>query len=208
MAIQLVLCDLREEVVNGWKEQFHAHPEVDIRRGDILETDVDALVIPGNAFGFLDHGLQLSVCERLGWSIQDRLRDIATRRPHGELLVGEACIVPVPADVEPRFKYLVYTCLYRTPKNVAASVNAFLASRGVFLALGETGAGEIGSIAFPGIGTGSCGYEPRISARQIRYAYELYTGDRHLTDKNLTQLTRRERKLRSLPRRSAPQAKE
>ena len=40
---------------------------------------------------------------------------------------------------------------------------------------------------------------PLISARQIRHAYEQATGLRGFGDKNLSQLARREAKLRSLP---------
>jgi hypothetical protein len=40
---------------------------------------------------------------------------------------------------------------------------------------------------------------PSVSARQLRYAYEIAIKTRSRGGKNLTQLVRRERKMRSIP---------
>ncbi|MCZ6792990.1 MAG: hypothetical protein O7J95_05180 [Planctomycetota bacterium] len=193
---QLILCDRRAEVVDAWRQQFDECPEVDIREGDILECGAEALVVPGNAFGFLDRGLELEVCETLGWEIQDALRAEVRGRFHGELLVGQACFTPGKGP----FHQILYTCLYRTPRKLRETVNAFLAVRGAFLALGAPGAPAPRSVAIPGLGTGSSDLHPLISARQLRYAYEIFSGRRGFGDKNLSQLARRERKLATLPR--------
>ena len=194
--IRVVLCDRNEAVVSAWREQFDECPEVVCQQGDILEADAQALALPGNAFGFLDRGLGLQVCERFSWELQNTLRETIRTRFHGELLVGQATFTPL----EGSFDHLLYTCIYRTPQSTGETINAFLAARGVFLALGDPEAPEVKSIALPGFGTGSGGLHPLISARQVRYAYEIFSGRRGLGDKNLSQLARRERKLRSFPR--------
>ena len=56
------------------------------------------------------------------------------------------------------------------------------------------------TLAIPGLGaSGELGMDPRVSARQIRYAYEMASGKRGSGDKNLSQLERREKKLQSIP---------
>ena len=199
--MKIILCDRRADVVEAWKEQFDEAPEVDIRQGNILEVAADVLVLPGNAFGFLDRGLELEVCERYGLELQDRLRNAIRGRFHGELLVGQVLSEPLEAP----FRRLLYTPIARTPQKIESTVNAFLAARGAFLALREADSQPAGeapptSAVFPGLGTGESGLHPLISARQLRYAYELFAGVRGFGDKNLSQLGRRERKLKSLPR--------
>ncbi|MBN1443803.1 MAG: hypothetical protein JXA90_13920 [Planctomycetes bacterium] len=198
METKVVLCDLREDVVDAWKDQFDECPEVDIRQGDVFEAGTDALVLPGNGFGFLDRGLELAVCERFGWEVQDALRAAVHDLFAGELLVGQAHVADLPPSTS--FRKLIYTCIWRTPQSIEGTVNAFLAARGALAALRSSAGASISSVVIPGMGTGSGGLHPLISARQVRYAYEMYSGRRKLGDKNLSQLARRERKLASLPR--------
>jgi O-acetyl-ADP-ribose deacetylase (regulator of RNase III) len=201
MSIKVILCDRQAEVVEAWKHQFDEAPEVDIRQGDILEVAAEVLVLPGNSFGFLDRHLALEICERFGFELQDRLRETIRERFHGELLVGQAIFTPLPGP----FRELLYAPIARTPQSIDGTLNSFLAARGAFLALrareAQPGAGPPpGSIVFPGLGTGSGGLHPLVSARQLRYAYEMFAGVRGPGDKNLTSLRRREMKLKSLPR--------
>lgn len=196
MDIRVILSDRSEDVVAAWRDRFEKRPEVEIREGDVFETGADAVVVAGNAFGFLDRGVELQACERYGWDVQDALRDIARSRFAGELLVGQACIVELP----PPHGHLVYTCIARTPRPLEGTVNAYLAARGAFLALRAPDAPPIASVAFTGLGTGELGLHPQVSARQLRYAYDIFRGHRGFGDKNLTQLSRRERKLGAIPK--------
>ena len=86
------------------------------------------------------------------------------------------------------------------------TVNVFLALRGAFLAIKADAvkAGAAGpaiqTIAVPAVGVAPpASLDPRISARQIRYAYEMAAGHRGLGDKNLSQIARREHKLQAIP---------
>ena len=196
MSLKLLLCDQDPQVLDAWKLQFAKRPEVNILEGDPLETPADALLLPGNSFGFLDRGIGLRAVETFGWEIQDELRDRIRRDFAGELLVGQAIVVRLPS-VRP----IVYAPIWRTPQALTGTVNVFLAVRGAFLALGADPTwGEGGVVAAPGMGVGAPGeLDAKISARQIRYAYEMATEQRGLGDKNLTQLTRRQHKLQSVP---------
>jgi O-acetyl-ADP-ribose deacetylase (regulator of RNase III) len=194
---RLILSDQDPEVLAAWRTQFAKWPEVDIVERDLLEVPADAFLVPGNSFGFLDGGLELRVQETFGWSIQDELRKIIRTDLAGELLVGQAVVLRLPALPRP----MIYAPVWRTPGDLSGTVNVFLALRGAFLAMeADAGSPSIGSLAAPGVAVGGpSGLHPATSARQMRYAYEIAAGLRGLGDKNLSQLTRRQRKLASVP---------
>ena len=58
---------------------------------------------------------------------------------------------------------------------------------------------RIRPLLVPGLCTGAGGMHPRISARQIRYAFEEVFGLREPADHNLSRMARREKKMRSMP---------
>ena len=68
--------------------------DVTVTEEDIFELGADALVSPANSFGFMDGGIDHQISERLGWHIQDLVQKAIRARPLGELLVGEAIVVP------------------------------------------------------------------------------------------------------------------
>ncbi|HLU47860.1 MAG TPA: Appr-1-p processing protein [Planctomycetota bacterium] len=199
--VRIVLTDRNPAVVAAWRavSSVASIPlDVDLVDADVFETPADALLLPGNAFGFLDRGLELQVWERIGWSLQDRLRDSIREHASGELLVGQAAIVPAEGAESP-YRHVVYAPIYRTPRPLEGTVHAYLAARGALLELKREGAPRIESLVIPGLGTGGAGLHPVVSARQLRYAIELVRGLRPLNDRHLTQLTRRELKLSTLP---------
>lgn len=199
--MKLILCDKSQEIRDAWKGQFWKRPEVEIREADPLDTTAGALLVPGNSFGFLDSGLALRVMETAGWELEAQVRERIRRDHDGELFVGQALLLEVPALPRP----IVYAPIWRTTCRPGPSVNAFLAMRGALLALrkGECSK-HVESLAVPALGIavpalGIAGLDPRVSARQIRYAYEIASGVRGPADKNLSQQMRRERKLERLP---------
>ena len=93
LEIKLVLADTNPDALEAWRHQFAPKftesppaespdgespalemPSVEIHDCDFLDVDADALIVPGNSFGFLDGGVELRVSERLGMEPQDRLR--------------------------------------------------------------------------------------------------------------------------------------
>lgn len=202
MEIDVTLCDKSEAVVNAWRDRFIKSPEVEVVPGDILALERDAVVVPGNSFGFLNQGLELQASELFGFELQDLIRKNIRENYSGELLVGEGFVIPC-ADLQAEgatCKYLVYVSASRTPRDIDGTLNAYLATRGAFLAISRASSEEIGSIALPGIGTGSSGLHPEICARQMRYAYNIFCGRKGYGDKNLSRLTRRENKLQRMPK--------
>lgn len=192
--MKLILTDPAPEVLAAWKLQLAKWPEVDLRSESVLETEADAILLPGNAFGFLDSGLALEACERFGFELQEETRRFARAQPLGEILVGQAALLQ-PGG---RPRRIIFAPLWRTPRKLEGTVNVYLALRAGIAGL-RSGLGETASLAVPALGVQEGGLPPLISARQIRYAYEVATGLRGPGDKNLTQQIRRERKLMTLP---------
>jgi O-acetyl-ADP-ribose deacetylase (regulator of RNase III) len=197
--MKVILCDTDPAVLDAWRAEFTEHPGVEIRASSLLEIESAAVVNPGNAFGFMDGGLSLSWSERFGFGFEDLVKKTIREKYGGEMLVGQAEVFRTGR--EPPF--LVYAPIVRTPQRLKTSLNPYLAARAALRAVRAfqaAGGGEdIGAIAFPGLGTGPEEMPPRISARQLRYAYEEATGMRLPVDQNLSRLARREKKLKSMP---------
>jgi len=202
MEMQVTLCDKKDSVVSAWERRFEKNPEVRIVTGDIFSCGSDAVVLPGNSYGFLVRGLELQASELFGFELQDLIRKEIRENYNGELLVGQGLVIPCAGlgNGETPCTHLIYVSACRTPRSIDGTLNAYLAARGAFLAIAEPEAEGIKSVALPGIGTGESGMPEEICARQMRYAYSVFSGRRGYGDKNLTRLTRRENKLRRMPK--------
>ena len=193
---RLVFVDSDPPVLEAWRFQFARWPEVEVREGRLLATEADAMLLPGNSFGFLDSGLELEVVESMGPEVEEEIRSRIRKEHHGELLVGQALVV---APTSGKGRALVYAPLWRTPRRLQGTIQPYLCLRGALLEVIGRGAG-LHSLAIPALAGFERGeLDPRIMARQCRYAYEVVTGRRGPGDKNLSQLTRRERKLQTVP---------
>jgi O-acetyl-ADP-ribose deacetylase (regulator of RNase III) len=197
--MKLILCDVDPAVVAAWRTQFARHPDVQVLEKSILEVEADAVVNPGNSFGFMDGGLALKLCDKFGLEIQEAVRKAVRERYGKEMLVGQAEVFPT-GKTPP---FLIHAPTLRVPQPIGDTVNAYLAARAAFDAArafnAMKGGEPIGSIALPGLGTGSGKMHPLVSARQIRYAYEEVWGLRKFPDQNLSRLGRRDRKLKEVP---------
>lgn len=159
-----------EALGNTWTTEFGQYRDVEIIEGDVCEVECDAVVSPANSFGFMDGGLDLALSERFGWDLEKRLQAEIRSRPMGELLVGEALIIPTEDEKVP---WLISAPTMRVPMEIKTSVNAYLAMKAILAAtLGHRAHTPIRSIAIPGLGTGVGALAPEITARQMRIAYE------------------------------------
>ncbi len=201
LPVRLILADRDADVRSAWELRFAPCEYVEIRDADPLETEVDALVVPGNAFGFLDSGFELRASERFGLEFQDQLRARVRSEFAGEMLVGQALVERYGG------RALIYAPLWRTPQSIASTVNAALCARGAVRALAaDQAAGQpaVETLAIPALGVGAPGnLHPAISARQLRYGFEVGAGYRGGGGKNLTRQIRREIRLKSMPRTAA-----
>jgi O-acetyl-ADP-ribose deacetylase len=148
--MKITVCDVNkdlERAIAGALENLHV--ELEAKTGDItLLKDVDALVSPANSFGTMDGGVDAAYARRFP-GIQAAVQREISNRPFGELLVGEALIVPTG---DPMLRNLVVAPTMRVPRSISNSSDVFLAVRAAYAMARSAG---FASIAFPGMGTGT-----------------------------------------------------
>lgn len=172
----IVLVDKKIDMVQSWKNVLGHLDYVRILHGSILDVKCDAIVSPGNSFGFMDGGLDLKLSQTLGWHVQTRLQELIRKKHHGELLVGAADIVPTD---DSRVPFIIYAPTMRVPGRLGKSANIYLATRAAVL-LAKYGCFEDGrriadvvyTVAFPGMGTGVGAINTDICAKQMKSAID------------------------------------
>jgi O-acetyl-ADP-ribose deacetylase (regulator of RNase III) len=169
MKIQLI--DRNKEMIRSWKKHFKNCPDIEIIHGDILQHKTDCIVSPANSFGFMDGGLDLAICQKIGYKIQQRVREKIQNQFNGELLVGQAFIL---RTFDQDIPYLIVAPTMRVPMILKNSVNVFLATKGIFLTLHKnwsTLGKRIKTISISGLGTGVGQMKYDICAKQMKEAY-------------------------------------
>ncbi|MCX5377462.1 macro domain-containing protein [Streptomyces sp. NBC_00091] len=181
-ALRVVLTDINAEVVEAWRAAFADTPEIEIRRGSILDEDVDAWVSPTNSRGRMDGGVDAAVKRHLGAGIQLRVQRAIRDRFAGSLPVGSAVCVPSGA-VSPR--YLISTPTMRTSsQNVSETLNVALACAAAFQAIhrqNKEKPGSIRSVALVGMGAQTGRVPARVCANLMWTGYTLFN-DHHFED--------------------------
>jgi len=149
--------DRNEELIR----QFNlVAPDVPTAVGSIVERACDAVVSPANSFGFMDGGVDYAYSAHFGWHVQEDLRGQLAGRPFGELLVGEALVIPTGNDTIP---HVISAPTMRVPSRIEAQ-NVFLATRAAVKAAADAG---MQHIIFPGMGTGCGGVPFEYAARAM-----------------------------------------
>ena len=129
MPVPLTLCDRSPDMIAAWRRYFSDESGVKTANQNILTLNVDALAVPANAFGFTDGGVDMAISrEVFDWRLQDTLHALIEREHGGELLVGQALVMPTGSS---RFRYVVVAPTMRVPADVSGTVNAYLAMRAI-----------------------------------------------------------------------------
>ena len=196
-----MLCDRTADLVQAWKRYFPDESGVKVANQNILTLPVDALAIPANSFGFTDSGVDMAISQEIfDWRLQDTLRLQIDRDHDGELLVGQALVLPTKST---RLRYVVVAPTMRLPTDVSGSVNAYLAMRAILRAVEAhnrankpTPAEQIRSLAVPGLCTGTGKMPAERAAYQMWTAYRsVIMGDLEWT-KSLEKQLEHDRKMR------------
>ncbi|HEU5099183.1 MAG TPA: macro domain-containing protein [Roseiflexaceae bacterium] len=202
MPVSLTLCDRSPDMISAWRRYFSDDIGIKIANQNILTLNVDALAVPANSFGFTDGGVDMAISrEVFDWRLQDRLHAQIEREHGGELLVGQALVMPTGSG---RFRYVVVAPTMRVPTDVSNTVNAYLAMRAILRtveahnrAMRATPADQIRALALPGLGTGTGGMPPERAAYQMWMAYRSVSmGDLDWT-KTLDKQVAHDKKMRS-----------
>jgi O-acetyl-ADP-ribose deacetylase (regulator of RNase III) len=201
MPVALTLCDRSPELVHAWRRYFPIESGVKIVNQNILTLDVNALAVPANAFGFTDGGVDMAISKEIfDWGLQDRLRKLIEQHHGGELLVGQAMVMPTGSA---RFRYVIVAPTMRVPANVGGTVNAYLAMRAILLAAEAHNRAmqartpeRIKSLAVSGLCTGTGKMPVERAAYQMWMAYRsIAMGDLEWS-KSLEKQSDHDRKMR------------
>ena len=133
---------------NEWIVKLADRSGYETHHGSIFDVKCDAIVSPGNSFGFMDGGLDYEISMKYGWRVQARVQDLILNQYMGELVVGEALVVPLARLDGPD---LIYAPTMRVPMVLRKTINIYLAARAALYAAKECGYKRI---VFPGMGTG------------------------------------------------------
>jgi O-acetyl-ADP-ribose deacetylase (regulator of RNase III) len=202
MLVSLTLCDRSPDMITAWRHYFSVDSGIKIASQNILTLNVDALAVPANSFGFTDGGVDMAISrEVFDWRLQDTLHAQIERDHGGELLVGQALVMPTGSS---RFRYVVVAPTMRVPTDVSGTVNAYLAMRAILRtveahnrAMRATPAEQIRALAMPGLGTGTGAMPPERAAYQMWMAYRsAMIGDLEWT-KTLEKQVAHDKKMRS-----------
>ncbi|MEU0273362.1 macro domain-containing protein [Streptomyces sp. NPDC006307] len=184
--LRVVLTDVNADVVEAWRAAFADTPEVEIRRGSILDEQVDAWVSPTNSRGRMDGGVDAVIKRYLGAGIQLRVQRAIRDRFAGRLPVGSAVCVPSGA-VNPKFLISTPT-MERSAQNVSETLNVALACAAAFQAIHRQNAeapGSIRSVALVGMGARTGGVPARVCANLMWTGYTLFNDYRFADDDDL-----------------------
>ncbi|MFB7782279.1 ADP-ribosyltransferase domain-containing protein [Streptomyces vinaceus] len=173
--LRVVLTDVNERVVEAWRAAFADTPGIEIRRGSILDEDVDAWVTPTNSRGRMDGGVDAAVKRHLGAGIQLRVQRAIRDRFAGAMPVGSAVCVPSGAAV-PRFLISTPT-MVESSQNVSATLNVALACAAAFQAVhrqNREAPGSIRSVALVGMGARTGRVPARLCANLMWTGHTLF----------------------------------
>ncbi|MFJ6793648.1 ADP-ribosyltransferase domain-containing protein [Streptomyces sp. NPDC091268] len=173
--LRVVLADVNERVVEAWRAAFADTSGIEIRRGSILDEDVDAWVTPTNARGRMDGGVDAVIKRHLGSGIQLRVRRAIRDRFAGALPVGSAVCVPSGTTVP---RYLISTpTMVGSSQNVSDTLNVALACAAAFQAVHRQNRrvpGSIRSVALVGMGAQTGRVPARLCANLMWTGYTLF----------------------------------
>jgi O-acetyl-ADP-ribose deacetylase (regulator of RNase III) len=174
--MQFYFIDTNPEVVAAWQQVFAGIDQVTIQEGSIFDFPCDALVSPANSFGYMNGGIDFAISKNLGWHLEKDLQQLIREKYYGELLVGQAEILPTGSA---KFPFLIAAPTMRTPMTITRGPNVYQATKALLLLLkhGRLATGEllrerVRSVAVPGLGTGVGQVRPLVCARQMRLAWE------------------------------------
>ncbi|WP_329232103.1 MULTISPECIES: macro domain-containing protein [unclassified Streptomyces] len=173
--VRVVLTDLNSAVVEAWRAAFADTPEVEIRKGSILDAKVDAWVNPTNSRGRMDGGADAAIKRHLGAGIQLRVQRAIRDGFGGSLPVGSSVCVPSGA-VEPTFLIPTPT-MAESSQNVSETLNVALACAAAFQAVhqqNKRAPGSIRSVALVGMGARTGRVPARVCANLMWTGYTLF----------------------------------
>ena len=170
--MKVLLLDRSPALCNAWRETFEGIENVAVHHGSFepLIGSYDCFASPANSFGLMDGGIDAAITDFFGYGLQQRVQDEIWRVYRGEQPVGTCLLVPTE---DPRCPWLAHCPTMRVPMEVDWTNHAYAAFLAALTTAGNAG---IRRLACPGLGTHTGRIPPDVAARQMRFAYDLWSG--------------------------------
>jgi O-acetyl-ADP-ribose deacetylase (regulator of RNase III) len=161
---KITFCDLNIDYVNAMQEvienefKFNSHKDlpftIEAVCKDILKTQADFIVAPGNSFGVMSGGLDKVLRDYFGFQLQRDVQRYIKNSARFELLVGESIVISVHDD---NFNNVIYAPTMRSPQKITDYEDVFLSTRSAISNL--SGMSKVPSVSIAAMG-GLCGQVP------------------------------------------------
>ena len=129
--------------------------EIEIKKGNLLDEKVDAIVNPANATGYMGYGASKAIVKDGGSEIE---REAVNKAP---LYIGDAVVTNAGIL---HFKAIIHTATLDNPNEKILPSNISKALIGAVLLADDS---EFESIAIPGMGTGIGGVDVNSAAKAM-----------------------------------------
>lgn len=170
------LCDISKALCESWEYYFKDYlgGAVEVHNKSFKDVQYDAIVSPGNSFGFMDGGLDGLIeqhypdtsttfgAQRLVNKYMDRI---------GECNVGSAFSVTLD---DANMTILIYAPTMRIPMDIRNTDNVYVSTLAALQEISKypTKYKNVGSVLLPGMGTGAGRVPPMEAARQMFLAFK------------------------------------
>jgi O-acetyl-ADP-ribose deacetylase (regulator of RNase III) len=170
--MKILLLDTDPVVCAAWRISFAGIESVQIAHSkfESLISLFDCLVSPANSFGLMDGGMDAAITGFFGTQLEERVQDEIWRYYRGEQPIGTCLMAPT---TDPRCPWLAHCPTMRTPMDVSWTNNAYAA---FLAALTSAEAHGIQTLACSGLATRTGQMPPEVAARQMRFAFDIWSG--------------------------------
>ena len=168
--MKLVVCIQDIDIYRRYQHYFDNIDGLSIIHGNIFNQKADCLVTAGNSFGMMDGGIDGHVNYFFDY-IQQRVQQEIAHVWRGECPVGASVMVPVGQN-DMGCKYLCYAPTMRTPRLVANTQNAYLATRAALIECAKYD--DIDTIIMPMLCLGVGKMPPKRVLHQIKLAWQSF----------------------------------
>lgn len=183
--MKIILADTNKAVIDAWNKSG-GKDYVDTHHGSVFDLEWDALITPGNSFGFMNGGIDKKICMNFGKNIETRLQNHIKKRLFKELKIGEVAISSISDKFLP---IIIYAPTMRVPMTIKDTVNVYLAIKAALFQADIIS--SIKTVALPGMGTGVGQVPPEIFCRQFKAACEEVLEGRFTYPKDWTEASSR-----------------
>lgn len=176
--MKITVVDLNEKLIEEFEKQLNTlfanlKGSVDVKLGSFDSiSSYDAIVSPGNSFGFMNGGVDNALREFFGTQLEQRVMDKIKEDYLGEHNVGSAFVIETKDSDYP---WLVHAPTMRVPSVIAGSDAVYSATWAALVAVAKhnkTESQKIEHIVFPGMGTGAGKMKLDKAAGQMLLAFE------------------------------------